>query len=195
MTKFKIIPIENLIETAYPVRKNFDGLETSVDLHGVLSPITVHAATKPGDYIIIDGMRRYKAAYANNYFELPCIIVNADSGDVSRIQFVLNPTLPLPDRRKLLLRLMATKPQHTITDFSDCVLGISVVEIAEILQLNKLDIGIMADIRSGKISLCNAYQLTKLVGKVPDMARWVSKAQWDDALTFTVNVKARLKGL
>ena len=93
-----------------PTKVDDDILRNSIQLTGVQQPLIVSRISDT-EYIVIDGMRRYRAARALNLRELPCVIdrppAEGDSIEYrNRIRFILDEHRQdlLPTQRATLIR-------------------------------------------------------------------------------------------
>ena len=89
------IPIELIHNNPEQPRKHFAEAELaeladSLRDKGVLQPILVRPSSRPGEYEIVAGERRWRAATAAGLTELPCIEMDVDDSAVAEIALIEN---------------------------------------------------------------------------------------------------------
>ncbi len=78
-----LVPVRSIVENPLRARvyyndNRIDELIRSVAASGIVEPLTVCAASN-GDYILISGERRLRAAIALNYDFVPCVLIESDA--------------------------------------------------------------------------------------------------------------------
>ncbi|MDO7786380.1 ParB/RepB/Spo0J family partition protein [Desulforamulus aquiferis] len=77
--KIKEISLDRIVPRKDQPRKEFDDIETmaaSIQEHGVIQPIRVRPAERPGYYEIIAGERRWRGSAMAGKETIPCIVVD-----------------------------------------------------------------------------------------------------------------------
>lgn len=125
-------------------RKNFDAtkldeLATSISNKGVLQPIIVRKNDRDdieGDFLIIAGERRYRAAMIANLDVMPVIFSSGDPAEIALIENIQRDDLKPIEEAYAYARIMETHgySQNQLSD----VVGKARTTINEILTLNKL---------------------------------------------------------
>ncbi len=90
----RLLPISQVECNAEQPRKNFDAaaldeLADSIREHGVLQPLTVRRLAS-GDYQIIAGERRWRAARQAGLSEVPAIVIEADDRKATELALIEN---------------------------------------------------------------------------------------------------------
>lgn len=67
-----------------------DELTESIQLHGVITPITVRPAEREGYYQIIAGERRWRAARQAGLKTIPAMVLKADEGETMELALIEN---------------------------------------------------------------------------------------------------------
>jgi ParB family chromosome partitioning protein len=79
INKVVSIPIERIVKNPYQPRREFgtdiDELAESIRVNGILQPLTVRESDTPGDYELVAGERRLRAATVCGFQKVPCIVV------------------------------------------------------------------------------------------------------------------------
>ncbi len=93
--KFKTVPVSKLKPCPFQPRRNFDSksiddLATSMNTHGVLQPLLVRSTDIEGEYEIVAGERRWRAAQKAKIHELPVVIRDLTTENVLQIGLVEN---------------------------------------------------------------------------------------------------------
>ena len=91
----RLIPVSDISPDPVQPRKRFDqakldDLVASVKSKGVIEPITVRFVEDEGNYRIITGERRYKAAMTAGLSEIPCIIKELGDQEALTYQLIEN---------------------------------------------------------------------------------------------------------
>ena len=91
---FAHIPIEQIEVNADQPRKNFDvteleDLKKSIEIHGLIQPITVRRMTE-GQYQLISGERRWRASKLAELKEIPAFIRVANDAEMMEMALVEN---------------------------------------------------------------------------------------------------------
>ena len=149
-------------------RKYFDeealsGLAESIKSQGIIQPLTVEEIA-PGEFSIIAGERRYRAAKIAGLEKIPAIVVNIN--EIQRIQMALIENI---QRENLNAREEATAYQYLIDhsgftqEMVSQKVGKSRSAIANSLRLLSLSDKMKDDIVSGAMSAGHARAILSLV--------------------------------
>ena len=160
------IPIDKIKANKYQPREDFDeqalkDLAASIKEKGFIQPVLVRA--KQGEYELIAGERRFKAAKKLNLKEVPAIIKDAsdlDSLELSIIENVQREDLNPIDQAKAYKRLVDefNMIQENIAD----TIGKDRATVANILRLLKLPNKIQQYVSRGTISMGHARAILGL---------------------------------
>jgi len=159
------IALEHIVPNPHQPRLSFDEtklqeLAQSVKEHGILQPLVVSQSTVPGQYEIIAGERRFRAAKKAGLATVPVIVRNVDEQEKLELAIIeniqrhdLNPIeeaksfLRLADEFNLSQEAVAQK------------MGKSRSAVANTLRLLQLPIEIQRAVSEGKISEGHAKAL------------------------------------
>ncbi len=88
------LEIEEIIKNPYQPRKFFDiksltELSESIKAYGIIQPVNVRK-TPAGNYELITGERRLRAALMAGMKKIPCIVVNVDDNDSALMALIEN---------------------------------------------------------------------------------------------------------
>ncbi len=160
------IPLEKIKTNKYQPRAEFNAkaledLVASIKEKGIIQPILVRP--KDGDYELIAGERRYRAAKSLNLTELPAIIKDAsdlDSFELALIENIQREDLNPIDQAKAYKRLIEefNMTQDHIAD----TIGKDRATVANILRLLKLPEKIQDYVSRGTISMGHARAILAL---------------------------------
>jgi ParB family transcriptional regulator, chromosome partitioning protein len=162
-------PIEFLHPSAMQPRTSFDDeklqqLAQSIMEQGVLQPILVREhRTKPGEFEIVAGERRWRAAQKAQLHEVPILIKELSDRDTLEIALIenvqrqdLNPIEEARGYRRLMQEFAYT--QETLSDH----IGKSRPHIANLLRLLELPEVIREMIADGRLSASHARAILNL---------------------------------
>lgn len=141
------IPLDRIVSKEQ-VRKSFTGIEelsASFKEFGQQSPIVVLPADKDGNYVILQGERRYRAAVMAGWADIEAIITNSETTEINRILSQLTENVQRDDMKPLEL-------SQAFIELSD--LGMTGRDIARRLGLSETFVSLYLSI-----------------GKVPDWIR------------------------
>ena len=91
----KEVPIEQIHPNADQPRRNFteealEELSASIRSNGVLQPILVrHHGQRPGEYEIVAGERRWRAAQRAQLHQVPVVVRDIDDGQALELAFLI----------------------------------------------------------------------------------------------------------
>ncbi len=164
-------------------RKDFDqtaleALADSISIHGVIQPIVVRELTGDlleGNYEIIAGERRWRAAKMAGLSEIPAVVVTGDDLKVAQISLIEN--MQRMDlnaiEEALAFKMLIEKYDMTQEELSKQV-GRSRSAIANTLRLLDLPEEVQAMLRDGKLSMGHARAILGLTYE-EDMIRLAEK--------------------
>jgi ParB family chromosome partitioning protein len=172
----RTVDIASIVPNPEQPRRNFDRekleeLASSIAQRGILQPIIVRpVASDRGQYQIVAGERRWRAAQIAKVHEVPVIIRDLSDGEVVEVAIIEN-----IQRSDLSPMEEAAAYRHLIDRFGHTqeklasVLGKSRSHVANCLRLLSLPEEVREQVRSGKLSAGHARTL---VGQpnAPEMA-------------------------
>ena len=172
-------------------------LVDSVRKTGVLNPISVRpmtdATTGESYYALIDGLQRTSASRDAGLSEIPALITQMDDGTVLEAQIIGNiqriETRPA-EYSEQLKKILNMNPAMTLTELSG-KLSKSTAWLSDRLSLLKLHRQIQPLVDEGRISLPNAYVLSKLDEE--EQLQWVDRAMTTTPDQFVPAVHQRKK--
>ncbi len=93
-TPYKLLPIHKVEPNPDQPRRDFDeeelqALSESIQIHGIIQPLTVREMTS-GYFQIIAGERRWRAARMANLSEVPAVVVEADDRKAMELALIEN---------------------------------------------------------------------------------------------------------
>ncbi|MFT5005725.1 MAG: ParB family chromosome partitioning protein, partial [Paracoccaceae bacterium] len=160
------LPIEKIHPNPDQPRRDFpkadlDDLAASVREKGIIQPLLVRADPKsPGDYQIVAGERRWRAAQIVNLHEIPVLIRELNDTEVLELAIIEN--IQRSDlnsvEEALGFRQLMDRFGHTQEKLAE-VLGKSRSYIANQLRLLSLQDEILAFVRDGSLSAGHARAL------------------------------------
>ena len=183
-----LIPLEKIRPNKYQARKNFDEarlaeLAASIKLHGLAQPIVVSALAIPGEYELIAGERRLRAAKLAGLKEVPAIVLVAD--DKKRFHLSLAENIQREDlnpiEEALAYKNLMKEFGYTQEEVARLV-GKDRSVVANSLRLLSLPEDIQALIEDGVISAAHGRTLAGLSGE-PSKQKEILKRIIDGHLT------------
>jgi ParB family chromosome partitioning protein len=158
-------PIENLVANPRNPRRAFteaelNELAESIRERGIIQPIVVREHGGPGQYEIVAGERRWRAAQRAGLHEVPIAIV--DATDVQSLEFAIIENVQRADLNAIeeaagYVALME-QCNHTQEQVAQIV-GKSRSHVANMVRLLKLPESVKALVRAGKLSAGHARLL------------------------------------
>lgn len=194
------IPLEAILPNPRQPRTNFaaEGLEelaASIREHGVIQPLIVTQAAQPGQYTLIAGERRWRAAQQAGLASVPAILRNAS--DQQLVELALIENLQRADLGPLEAA-EAFRQLHE--DFSlsheevAARVGKSRVAITNTLRLLKLPPAVQQAIADGRISEGHARALLALPTPQAQAAALHTVLQHDLNVRQTEELVRKLSG-
>jgi ParB family chromosome partitioning protein len=156
----RTVPIENLVANRFQPRSYFDpeelqALTQSIQENGILMPILVRRmADDSGNFEIVAGERRWRAAQAAQLYEVPVIVKELDDGqalEMALIENVQRQDLTALEEAEGYRRLM-DEFANTQDDLARAV-GKSRSHVANIMRLLALPDGVKALLQDGSLSV------------------------------------------
>jgi ParB family transcriptional regulator, chromosome partitioning protein len=165
--KMWMLSIEKLRSGKYQPRKHFDKktldeLAASIKEHGILQPLVVRSVG-PGQFEIIAGERRWRAAQAAGLHEVPAIIKTFDNQKTLELSLIenlqredLNPIEEAEGYQRLMSEFSLT--QERVAE----KVGKERATVANALRLLRLDPDVRQMVQAGQISQGHAKVLLAL---------------------------------
>ncbi len=165
------VPVDKLVPNPYQPRKTFDlseleGLAQSIKENGVFTPILVRE-NQAGDYYIVAGERRSRAAKLAGLKTIPAVIADLSDDEMQRIALIenvqredLNPIEVAKSLKQMI------DDQGLKQDDAAKVIGKSRSYVANSLGLLKLDDKIINAVLDNKITYGHARPLITLPTEV-----------------------------
>src|SRR5450755_4462406 len=156
--------------------RELDALAESLRCHGCLQPIRVRA-TNDGDYLLIAGERRYRAAVKAALMELPAIIRPAGAGDAEEQAQLLIEAVIENDQRVNLDALARARGYQRLIDSGLTVRGVAQrltttqARVREHLRILRLPEPAQAKLASGVVPLRAVKALATLTRIHPGLAQ------------------------
>ncbi len=161
------VPVSKLVPNPYQPRKSFDldeleGLAQSIKENGVFTPILVRE-NQAGDYYIVAGERRSRAAKLAGLKTIPAVIADLSDDEMQRIALIenvqredLNPIEVAKSLKQMI------DDQGLKQDAAAKVIGKSRSYVANSINLLKLDEKIINAVLDNKITYGHARPLITL---------------------------------
>lgn len=177
----------------------FAQLRDSIARFGILNAITVREKQDETDksiyYEICDGLHRYSGAKDAGVTSIPVNVVTFDEAQTLEAQIVANlakvDTKPI-EYTRALQRMFTLNPTLTLTDMAE-KLSVSPAWITQRLGLLKLHGEVQKLVDENRISLPNAYNLSKL--PKDEQLNFIDAAMTQTAAEFAPTVTNRVKAL
>lgn len=166
----RFVPIENIQRNPNNPRRDFDGadlgdLAQSIGDHGVVQPILVRPVTdgQDGQFEIIAGERRWRAAQKAGFHEIPVVVRTVDDRQALELAIIenvqradLNPIEEAAGYQQLM-----DEHAYTQQDLAQTI-GKSRSHVANTLRLLKLPAPVQQLVGSGELSSGHARALITL---------------------------------
>ena len=184
---YQLLPIYKVEPNPDQPRQDFDeeelqALADSIELHGIIQPLTVRELSS-GYYQIIAGERRWRAARLANLSDIPAVIIEADDKKVKELALIenlqrqdLNPVEEAMGYQSLIEEYGLTQEDAAKQ------VGKSRPAVANALRLLSLSPEILEMLRNGKLTAGHARAV--LVLKTPK--KQLEAAQKISALGLSV---------
>jgi ParB/RepB/Spo0J family partition protein len=170
--ELKWIPTEQLADPPVVLRLVARGslaymeLRDSVAAHGLLNPILVRASARfPGMYDVADGLYRATACRETGRSPVPALVKELTDDDLLAIQIqanALRPETSPTDFARQIKRIMAARPELTLTELSASILHKSPRWVSETLGLLNLRQDFQPAVDRGEMPLGSAYELARI---------------------------------
>lgn len=153
------IAIDRLHSSAYQPREVFSeeglaSLAATIDQLGILEPLIVRLSTqKQGQYEIVAGERRYRAAKLAGLTVVPCLLSNYTNEQAAQIALIENTCREAlnPIAEALAIKRLATEFSYTHEEVG-LLLGVSRAQVSNLLRLLNLDERIQHWMKQGHLS-------------------------------------------
>jgi len=189
------IAVDRLHSSAYQPRDDFSeeglaSLSATIEQLGVLEPLIVRLSTqKQGQYEIVAGERRFRAAKLAGLTVVPCLLSNYTNEQAAQIALIENTCREElnPIAEAIALKRLATEFSYTHEEIG-ILLGVSRAQISNLLRLLNLDGRIQHWMKQGHLSEGHGKLLASLP---PEKQYWFAyeaiKKEWsvgtlDDAI-------------
>ena len=174
---YQLLPLHKVEPNPNQPRQDFDeeelqALADSIEMHGVVQPLTVRE-TGNGYYQIIAGERRWRAARIAGLREIPAVIIQADDKKVMELALIENLQRQDLNPVEEALGYQTLMEEYSLTQEETAQrVGKSRPAVANALRLLGLCAPVLDLVRSGKLSAGHARALLTLK---------TDKAQFDTA--------------
>ena len=164
---YKLLPIYKVEPNPEQPRQDFDeeelrALADSIEIHGLIQPLTVREMTS-GYYQIIAGERRWRAARMAGLSEVPAVIIEADDKKVMELALIenlqrqdLNPVEEAFGYQNLISIYGLTQEEAAAR------VGKSRPAVANALRLLALDENVLYKLRTGELTSGHARAILQL---------------------------------
>lgn len=176
-----MVPTERLIPNPDQPRRTFDPaaleeLSESIRQKGVIQPLIVRPAGRPGEYEIVAGERRWRAAQKARLHEVPVLVRDLDDTEVLEIAIIENVQRAdlNPLEEALAYRQLMDRFGHTQEKIAEA-LSRSRSHIANTLRLLALPEEVQSMVSAGKLSAGHARALITSPNAVELAAKVVGK--------------------
>ena len=171
---YQLLPIHKVEPNAAQPRQDFDeeelqALAESIEVHGVIQPLTVRELAG-GYYQIIAGERRWRAARQAGLSEIPAVIVEADDKKVMELALIenlqrqdLNPVEEAMGYQTLMQDYGMTQEETASR------VGKSRPAVANALRLLSLNADVLEMVRSGKLTAGHARAVLSIKSEKKQM--------------------------
>lgn len=159
------IPIENITRNPRNPRRNFSendlaDLAQSIREHGVVQPVVVRPTAKAGQYEIIAGERRWRAAQRAGLVEIPVIIRDVDDRIALELAIIENVQRADLNPVEEALGYQQLIDEHSYSQANlGQVIGKSRSHVANTLRLLKLPSAVRDMVADGRLSAGHARTL------------------------------------
>ena len=158
---YQMLPIYKVEPNPDQPRQDFDeeelqALADSIELHGIIQPLTVRELSS-GYYQIIAGERRWRAARLANLSEVPAIVMEADDRKVKELALIENLQRQDLNPMEESLGYQSLMQEYGLTQEEAAKrVGKSRPAVANALRLLNLPQDVMEMVRSGKLTAGHA---------------------------------------
>ena len=171
---YQLLPIHKVEPNAAQPRQDFDeeelqALAESIEVHGVIQPLTVRELAG-GYYQIIAGERRWRAARQAGLSEIPAVIIEADDKKVMELALIenlqrqdLNPVEEAMGYQTLMQDYGMTQEETASR------VGKSRPAVANALRLLSLNADVLEMVRSGKLTAGHARAVLSIKSEKKQM--------------------------
>lgn len=184
---YQLLPIYKVEPNPDQPRQDFDeeelqALADSIEIHGVIQPLTVRELPS-GYYQIIAGERRWRAARLANLSEVPAVIIEADDRKVKELALIENLQRQDLNPVEEALGYQSLMEDYGLTQEETArQVGKSRPAVANALRLLSLNPEVLEMVRTGKLTAGHARAV--LVLKTPK--KQLEAAQKISALGLSV---------
>ena len=164
---YQLLPIYKVEPNPDQPRQDFDeeelqALADSIEIHGVIQPLTVRE-TANGYYQIIAGERRWRAARAAGLSEIPAVIMEADDKKVMELALIENLQRQDLNPVEEALGYQSLMEEYGLTQEDTAKrVGKSRPAVANALRLLSLCPGVLELLRKGELTAGHARAVLTL---------------------------------
>ena len=164
---YKLLPIYKVEPNASQPRQDFDeeelqALSESIQIHGVIQPLTVRELPS-GYYQIIAGERRWRASRMAGLTEIPAVIVEADDKKAMELALIENLQRQDLNAMEEALGYQSLMQDYGLTqEETSARVGKSRSAVANALRLLNLPEPITQMLRDGKLTAGHARAILKI---------------------------------
>ena len=158
---YQMLPIYKVEPNPDQPRQDFDeeelqALADSIELHGIIQPLTVRELNS-GYYQIIAGERRWRAARIANMSEVPAVIIEADDRKVKELALIENLQRQDLNPVEEALGYQSLMKEYGLTQEDAAKrVGKSRPAVANALRLLNLNAEVLEMVRNGKLTAGHA---------------------------------------
>ena len=141
-----------------------DSLSKTIEQLGVLEPLIVRASTShENQFEIIAGERRFRAAKLAGLTQVPCLVSNYSNEQAAQVALIENTAREAlnPIAEALAVKRLTEEFQYTHEEVA-ALLGMSRVQVTNLLRLLKLDARIQHWMKQGHLSKGHGKILARL---------------------------------
>lgn len=135
-------------------QEHLESLSKTIEQVGVLEPLIVRSSSQhPGQFEIIAGERRHKAAKLAGLTQVPCLLSNYSNEQAAQIALIENMSREglNPIAEALAMERLATEFRYTHDEIGD-LLGVGRSQVTNTIRLLKLDARIQHWMKQGELS-------------------------------------------
>lgn len=173
------VPMEKLaVPLSHPRRDNteLESLKKSIELNGLIEPLTVCKSSDDDVYLVVDGTRRLTALANLKWESVPCIVMESmDLGQIAHVAFEKNAERKSlsPIEVAMHLQSMKNKYEYSLRDLEMKGYG-SPATISHRIRLLELPTSVQSKLHRGELTMAQGLALLKLGTKV-EQENWAKR--------------------
>lgn len=173
--------------------KEIESLSNTIKLHGIRQPLTVVESDRIGQYEVISGERRLKAAKLAGLEKVPCIVISKKENleEIALIENIQRSDLHPLELSESYNSLLINYKYGDITNASSR-LGISKSHLAEVLSYRNLPDEIKSHLLKNNITSRSVFRALKSCDNISEMKNYLNL---DKKNKQAIKVKSILKVL